>query len=121
MAKPLASTADAEEKAETLEVQAEGVYALTAGADSNVGAIEGEDFLVAVEARNTAGRQRLARETSRGCQQACSISRLHTILRFAPPAHRSSAMTPFMAPGNTVRIEMFGNGGQSISGAIEST
>jgi glyoxylase-like metal-dependent hydrolase (beta-lactamase superfamily II) len=41
------------EKVETLEVLAEGVYALTAEGDPNVGAIEGEDFLVAFEARAT--------------------------------------------------------------------
>ena len=41
------------EKTETLEVLADGVYALTAEGDPNVGAIEGEDFLVAFEARAT--------------------------------------------------------------------
>jgi glyoxylase-like metal-dependent hydrolase (beta-lactamase superfamily II) len=53
MAKPFASAADLAEKTETLEVLAEGVYALTAEGDPNVGAIEGEDFLVCVEARAT--------------------------------------------------------------------
>lgn len=53
MAKPFASTADTAEKTETLEVLADGVYALTAEGDPNVGAIEGEDFLVAIEARAT--------------------------------------------------------------------
>lgn len=53
MPKPFASSADVTEKAETLEVLAEGVYALTAEGDPNVGAIEGEDFLVAFEARAT--------------------------------------------------------------------
>src|SRR5919112_6761486 len=52
-AKPFASSADVGEKTETLEVLAEGVYALTAQGDPNVGAIEGEDFLVAFEARAT--------------------------------------------------------------------
>ncbi len=51
--KPFASSADLGEKVETLEVLAEGVYALTAEGDPNVGAIEGEDFLVAFEARAT--------------------------------------------------------------------
>ena len=46
-AKPFASSADLGEKTETLEVLADGVYALTAEGDPNVGAIEGEDFLVA--------------------------------------------------------------------------
>lgn len=53
MAKPFASSADLSEKRETLEVLADGVYALTAEGDPNVGAIEGEDFLVAFEARAT--------------------------------------------------------------------
>ncbi|MDZ5621113.1 MBL fold metallo-hydrolase [Nocardioides sp. HM23] len=52
-AKPFASSADLGEKTETLEVLADGVYALTAEGDPNVGAIEGEDFLVAFEARAT--------------------------------------------------------------------
>ena len=53
MAKPFASAADLTEKVETLEVLADGVYALTAEGDPNVGAIEGEDFLVCFEARAT--------------------------------------------------------------------
>lgn len=52
-AKPFASSADVGEKTETLEVLADGVYALTAEGDPNVGAIEGEDFVVAFEARAT--------------------------------------------------------------------
>jgi glyoxylase-like metal-dependent hydrolase (beta-lactamase superfamily II) len=61
--KPFASSADLTAKAESLEVLAEGVYALTAAGDPNVGAIEGEDFLVAFEARATpvAARDWLAR------------------------------------------------------------
>jgi len=53
MSKPFASSADLGEKTESLEVLADGVYALTAEGDPNVGAIEGEDFLVAFEARAT--------------------------------------------------------------------
>lgn len=53
MAKPFASSADTGEKKQTLEVLADGVYALTAEGDPNVGAIEGEDFLVCFEARAT--------------------------------------------------------------------
>jgi glyoxylase-like metal-dependent hydrolase (beta-lactamase superfamily II) len=52
-AKPFASAADLTDKAETLEVLTDGVYALTAEGDPNVGAIEGEDFIVAFEARAT--------------------------------------------------------------------
>jgi len=53
MSKPFASSADLDEKVETLEVLADGVYALTAEGDPNIGAIEGEDFVVAFEARAT--------------------------------------------------------------------
>jgi len=51
--KAFASTADLGEKSERLEVLGEGVYALTAAGDPNVGAVEGEDFLVCIEARAT--------------------------------------------------------------------
>lgn len=51
--KPFASEADLEDKDEVLEILADGVYALTAGGDPTVGAIEGEDFLVCFEARAT--------------------------------------------------------------------
>ena len=63
MSKPFASSSDLGGKAETLEVVAEGVYALTAEGDPNVGAIEGEDFVVAFEALATpaAARDWLAR------------------------------------------------------------
>jgi glyoxylase-like metal-dependent hydrolase (beta-lactamase superfamily II) len=53
MSKPFASSADLTEKKERLDVLADGVYALTAEGDPNVGAIEGEDFLVCIEARAT--------------------------------------------------------------------
>ena len=53
MAKPFASSADLTQKVETLEVLDDGVFALTAEGDPNVGAIEGEDFIVAIEARAT--------------------------------------------------------------------
>lgn len=53
MAKPFASSADLQQKTESFETIAPGVYALTAEGDPNVGAIEGEDFLVCFEARAT--------------------------------------------------------------------
>ena len=53
MSKPFASSADLAGKTESLEVLADGVYALTAEGDPNVGAVEGEDFLVCFEARAT--------------------------------------------------------------------
>lgn len=52
-AKPFASSQDTAPKEQTLEVLADGVYALTAEGDPNVGAIEGEDFLVCFEALAT--------------------------------------------------------------------
>ena len=61
--KPFASSADTAAKQQTLEVLAEGVYALTAEGDPNLGAIEGEDFLVCFEALATpvAARRWLAK------------------------------------------------------------
>ena len=52
-AKPFASSQDLAAKEQTLEVLADGVYALTAEGDPNIGAIEGEDFLVCFEALAT--------------------------------------------------------------------
>ncbi|OLT49015.1 MBL fold metallo-hydrolase [Saccharomonospora sp. CUA-673] len=51
--KAFASSADLDDKEQTLEVLADGVYALTAEGDPNVGAVEGEDFLVCFEAMAT--------------------------------------------------------------------
>ncbi|MFV3073518.1 MBL fold metallo-hydrolase [Niveispirillum fermenti] len=53
MSKAFASSADLAEKQETLEIVSDGVYALTAEGDPNVGAVEGEDFLVCIDARAT--------------------------------------------------------------------
>ena len=52
-ARPFASSADTAAKTQTLEVLADGVYALTAEGDPNLGAIEGEDFVVCFEALAT--------------------------------------------------------------------
>jgi glyoxylase-like metal-dependent hydrolase (beta-lactamase superfamily II) len=70
MAKPFASSADTEDKTQTLEILADGVYALTAEGDPNLGAIEGEDFLVCFEALATpvaarAWLQELRRHTAK--------------------------------------------------------
>ncbi|MEU5879875.1 MBL fold metallo-hydrolase [Spirillospora sp. NPDC047279] len=53
MPRPFASSADLTGKTQTLEVLADGVYALTAEGDPNVGAVEGEDFVVCFEALAT--------------------------------------------------------------------
>uniref|UniRef100_UPI0035B2CA4B MBL fold metallo-hydrolase n=1 Tax=Paenirhodobacter enshiensis TaxID=1105367 RepID=UPI0035B2CA4B len=58
MTKPFASSADTSAKTDTLEILGEGVYALTAEGDPNVGAIEGEDFIVAIESRATPSASR---------------------------------------------------------------
>ncbi|TSD94246.1 MBL fold metallo-hydrolase [Skermania sp. ID1734] len=52
-AKPFASSADLDDKNAILDVLADGVYALTAEGDPNIGAIEGQDFVVAFEATAT--------------------------------------------------------------------
>jgi glyoxylase-like metal-dependent hydrolase (beta-lactamase superfamily II) len=61
--KEFASSTDLAEKEQSLDVLADGVYALTAEGDPNVGAIEGENFLVCFEAMATpvAARQWLAK------------------------------------------------------------
>ncbi|MFC5954020.1 MBL fold metallo-hydrolase [Streptomyces pratens] len=53
MSKPFASTGETRVKQQTLEVLADGVYAVTAEGDPNFGAVEGEDFLVCFEALAT--------------------------------------------------------------------
>ena len=53
MSQAFASSGDTAPKVETLETVGDGIWALTAEGDPNVGAIEGEDFLVAFEARAT--------------------------------------------------------------------
>ena len=72
--KPFASSADLADKEQTLEVLADGVYALTAEGDPNVGAIEGEDFLVCFEARATpVAARRLAGPAARAHRQAGQV------------------------------------------------
>lgn len=53
MTRPFASSADLDTKTESFEVLGDGVYALTAEGDPNVGAVEGEDFVICFEARAT--------------------------------------------------------------------
>src|SRR3954452_2908545 len=48
-ARSFASAGDLAAKQQTLEVLADGVYALTAEGDPNIGAVEGEDFVVCFE------------------------------------------------------------------------
>lgn len=58
MTKAFASSADTAAKTDRLEILGEGVYALTAEGDPNVGAVEGEDFVVAIESRATPAASR---------------------------------------------------------------
>ncbi len=51
--KPFASSADLSPKLEQFETISPGVYAMSAEGDPNVGAIEGDDFVVCIEARAT--------------------------------------------------------------------
>lgn len=51
--RPFASANDLDDRVQTFEVLADGVYALTAEGDPNIGAIEGEDFVVCFEALAT--------------------------------------------------------------------
>src|SRR5829696_5285173 len=53
MARPFASSADVEQKRSTLEELAPGVVAYTAEGDPNVGAVIGEDAVLAIDARAT--------------------------------------------------------------------
>jgi len=53
MTKPFASTADTAEQVSTLEELAPGVFAYTAQGDPNVGAIEGPDSVLCIDARST--------------------------------------------------------------------
>jgi glyoxylase-like metal-dependent hydrolase (beta-lactamase superfamily II) len=51
--KAFASSADLTDKEQRFEALGDGVYVLTAAGDPNVGAIEGEDFVVCIEAMAT--------------------------------------------------------------------
>jgi glyoxylase-like metal-dependent hydrolase (beta-lactamase superfamily II) len=57
--KPFASSTDLAPKDEEFVTLADGVHALTAEGDPNVGAVEAEDFLVCFEARATPAAARL--------------------------------------------------------------
>ncbi|MTD57837.1 MBL fold metallo-hydrolase [Amycolatopsis pithecellobii] len=81
--KAFASSADLGEKTQTLEILGDGIYALTAEGDPNVGAIEGEDFLVCFEALATpvAAREWLAmlREHTRKPVRYLVLSHYHAV------------------------------------------
>src|SRR3954451_23697918 len=95
-AKPFASSADLADKTETLEELAPGVYALTAEGDPNVGAVEGEDFVVAFEARATpvlAGRwlNRLREHTDKPVRYLV-LSHYHAVRTLGAAAFGATAV-----------------------------
>ena len=105
MPRPFASSADLAEKEQTLEVLADGVYALTAEGDPNVGAIEGEDFLVCFEALATpaAARRWLARlrEHTAKPVKYLVLSHYHAVRTLGAAAFGDAtiiAQAPRMAP-----------------------
>src|SRR3954465_7868976 len=97
MASPsFASSSDLAPKAETLELLSEGIYALTAEGDPNVGAIEGDDFLVAFEARATpvparAWLTRLRAHTAKPVRYLV-LSHYHPVRALGPSAFDASAI-----------------------------
>jgi glyoxylase-like metal-dependent hydrolase (beta-lactamase superfamily II) len=96
MSKPFASSADVDEKVETLEVLGDGVYALTAEGDPNVGAVEAEDFLVCFEARATpymAGRwlERLREHTAKPVRYLV-LSHYHAVRTLGAAAFDATAI-----------------------------
>src|SRR4028118_675452 len=94
-AKPFASSADLGVKEQTLEVLADGVYALTAEGDPNLGAIEGEDFLACFEALAppVAARRWLAklREHTDKPVRYLVLSHYHAVREPGPTAPRAAA------------------------------
>src|SRR5215218_300943 len=66
MSKPFASSADLEAKRSTLEGLAPGIVAFTAEGDPNVGAVIGEDAVLAIDARATPSSARAWLDELRG-------------------------------------------------------
>jgi len=111
MAKPFASSNDLSEKKETLEILADGVYALTAEGDPNVGAIEGEDFIVAIEARATpqAARDWLAqlREHTDKPVRYLVLTHYHAVRVLGASAFDAQEIITFLAsPGPRSPLKM---------------
>ena len=102
-AKPFASSADLGVKEQTLEVLADGVYALTAEGDPNLGAIEGEDFLVCFEALATpvAARRWLAklREHTDKPVRYLVLSHYHAVRVLGASAFDAEVIVGQVSPG----------------------
>jgi glyoxylase-like metal-dependent hydrolase (beta-lactamase superfamily II) len=106
MSKPFASSADTVEKLQTMVTVADGVYALTAEGDPNVGAIEGEDFLVCFEARATPSSadewlSRL-REVSDKPIRYLVLTHYHAVRVLGASAFEASAIITSQATANMI-------------------
>ena len=103
--KAFASVADLADKKQTLEILADGVYALTAEGDPNIGAIEGEDFLVCFEALATPVATRkwldILREPHR---QTCAPCRALALPRRPGPRGARFGAQSVIAHENTHRL-----------------
>jgi glyoxylase-like metal-dependent hydrolase (beta-lactamase superfamily II) len=103
--KAFASVNDLADKQQTLEVVADGVYALTAEGDPNVGAIEGEDFLVCFEslATPTATRRwlgELRRYTDKPVRHVV-LSHYHAVRTLGTPGFEAESV---IAHENTLSL-----------------
>ncbi len=103
--KPFASSADLAPKQERFETIAPGVFAMSAEGDPNVGAIEGEDFLICIEARATpvAARRWLAslREVSSKPVRFLVLSHYHAVRVLGASAFGADAI---VAHQNTAEL-----------------
>lgn len=96
MPRPFASSADTAAKEQRFEVLADGVYALTAEGDPNVGAIEGEDFCVCFDALATpvaasAWLARLAERTGKPVRYLV-LSHYHAVRTLGASAFAADAV-----------------------------
>lgn len=103
--KPFASSADLSPKQERFETIAPGVFAMSAEGDPNVGAIEGEDFLICIEARATpvAARRWLSRlrEESTKPVRYLVLSHYHAVRVLGASAFEADAI---VAHQNTAEL-----------------
>ncbi|WP_244882921.1 MBL fold metallo-hydrolase [Gordonia desulfuricans] len=91
-----ASSTDLADRSQTLEILADGVYALTADGDPNIGAIEGDDFVVCFEALATpvAAKQWLAmlREHTAKPVRYLVLSHYHAVRVLGAAAYDATAV-----------------------------
>ena len=92
--KPFASSEDTEQPEQVLETLGEGVYAMTAGGDPTVGAIEGEDFVICFDARATPAMaerwlEALRRHTDKPVRYLV-LSHYHAVRTLGAPAFEAA-------------------------------